>query len=266
MGIYSEANKLETYNFSIARFIPDLIRDEPINIGTIINDSKSNTSFGKFVDIHTIKSKTDAPFNTNMLKHVLEKLDGRKEKLIDLKSISSTFSGRLSFTSPRAVKNKNIDDAMNRVFDQYVSIIKHGPIRDNVLLQNIKDRISESIRPEFIHEHYTIGNRPYSFKVDVGILSNSVKSFIHILHYVNPEALLKDCLFQANCLQKLRTSNYENEKMNSCIIHDIPENASEPMARACNDGIGQLKEAGCKIYGSDNKNKCVDALISVHAS
>ena len=179
-----EVNKLETYNFSIARFIPDLIRDEPINIGAIINDNNLNTSFGKFVDIQTIKNKTDATFNTNMLEHILKKLEGKQETLKDLEGLASAFSGRLSFTSPRAVKNENIGSAMDRIFGKYVSIIKlkqTHTARQNILLENIKTRLYESIKPKFINLNHKIEIAPYIFTVNFGILSNSHKSFVHVL-------------------------------------------------------------------------------------
>ncbi len=257
---------METYNFSIARFIPDLIRDEPINIGAIINDNKLDTSFGKFVDIKTIKNKTDTPFNTNMLEHILKKLEGKQETLKDLDGLASAFSGRLSFTSPRAVKNENIGSAMDRIFGKYVSIIKLKQTRidkQNILLEDIKTRLYRSIKPKFIAQNHKIGIEPYIFTADFGILSNSCRSFVHILRHSTIETLLKDCLFKASCLKKL---DGVNKPWNAEIIKDIPDSANEKTLSAWEEGTDILENAGGHVSNTSHAPKQIDKIIAMHAS
>ncbi len=45
-----------TYSFVVARFIPDPVRNEPVNIGIIVNDSKTHQSFGRFVEDFSLLS------------------------------------------------------------------------------------------------------------------------------------------------------------------------------------------------------------------
>ena len=257
---------METYNFSIARFTPDSIRDEPINIGAVINDNNLNTSFGKFVNIQTIKNKTGVPFNTNMLEHILQKLEGKQEPLKDVESLASEFSGRLSFTSPRAIKNENISSAMDSIFARYVSIIKPKQTRrdkQSILRKSIKTRLYRSIKSEFITPNHKIGVDPYISTVDFRILSNSCKSLVHVLHHLNVEKLLQDCLFKARCLKKL---DILNNDWRAEIITDIPDNANEKTLRAWGEGTEILEDAGCNVSNESRSPEQIDKIVSLHIS
>jgi len=116
---------MNTYEYVVARFTPNPVKDEPRNIGIIVVDSNSMKSFGKFVgDDYLTKLKKENPdTNVNALKKILEGYRGEQEIR------SENYLDRLANQCVHSLHFKNVcvkaavtpEKAVEGLFKEYIS-------------------------------------------------------------------------------------------------------------------------------------------------
>ena len=256
--------KMNTYNFTIARFVPNTIRNEPVNIGVVITDNKSNESFGKFVELDTVKHEVGS-FNTKMIDHIISKLDGKKTVKIELEELSG-ISNKLQFTSRRATKDQNIHDAANNIFNQYISIAKQRETqtpRSNIkMLDTIKEKLNSTFNPELIRTKYTIGRKMWKFSVDFGIVTSDRENLIHGFNYKEKKTILKESWYRARALEE---AQHENKNISASMIVETPKKDDE-MLKCFNFAKEKLKEASWEIVELENINKHIEKIKKLYMS
>ena len=115
---------MNTYNFVVARFIPDLIRNEPVNVGIIVNDSKTHKSFGRFVENFRPLISRYKDCNIAALKTIIETFRGEYELESNesLEKLSKNSQYQLRFTEPRAIRSGDHLQAIESLYKRYISI------------------------------------------------------------------------------------------------------------------------------------------------
>ena len=115
---------MNTYNFVVARFVPDLIRNEPINVGIIVNDSKTHKSFGRFVENFRPLINRYKDCNIAALKTIIETFRGEHESdsKVSLEKFSKNNQYQLRFTEPRAIRSEDHLQAIESLYKRYISI------------------------------------------------------------------------------------------------------------------------------------------------
>ena len=112
-----------TFNFVIAKFVPDPVRNEPINVGVIVNDSSSGRSCGRFIENFRILAGRYPDSNVAALKTILASYRGRyptKDGYLTKLSKESAF--QLRFTGPNAIRSDALQTAADTLFEKYISI------------------------------------------------------------------------------------------------------------------------------------------------
>ena len=115
---------MNTYNFVVARFVPDLIRNEPVNVGIIVNDSKTYRSFGRFVENFRPLISRYKDCNIAALKTIIETVRGEYELESNesLEILSKNSQYQLRFTEPRAIRSEDHLQAIESLYKRYISI------------------------------------------------------------------------------------------------------------------------------------------------
>lgn len=115
---------MTTFEYAVAKFIPDFVRDEPVNIGVIVHEKGTLESHGKFLKDFSEIKKRNPKVNVNALQKILEGYDGKQK--IDsedyLFRLSRDCQFSLRFTAVCGKKDESPEVAVEKLFDEYISL------------------------------------------------------------------------------------------------------------------------------------------------
>lgn len=134
--------------YFVAKYIGDEIRDEPINIGVLLQSHTNETKFKFITHCSKIRTASEEP---TFLKQILENIQNEISKSGEhgmLDKIVSKYQGKVRFTEPRGTLVKSLDDELASLYNRFISIEKQ----------------SETIRP-----------------INITFVKKSVESFLHKL-------------------------------------------------------------------------------------
>ena len=256
---------MNTYNFTIARFVRDTIRNEPINIGVVITDNTLNESFGKFVELETVRKKIGG-FNTKMIEHIISKLKGKNTVEIELEKLSG-ISNRLQFTTRRATKDQSIHDAANNIFKQYISIVEQKNIdtprqNEKNLVDIIRKKINSTFKPELIRTNYKINVNMYTLSANIAIVTNNRKNLIHGFAYKEKEKIMKESWYKARYLEEVKNNN---KNIFASMIVDSPKNDDE-IFECFNLAKEELEKASWNIVELTDMNSHIEKIKKLYVS
>lgn len=111
-----------TYSYTVARFLPDMIRNEPINIGIIVVDSGTGKTAHRFMDNLLGLGPRCPGADLLDLEEIVGSIQvGDMPDGVDaLARLADRHAYSLQFTSPRAVTAPTLEDALRIAFDTYV--------------------------------------------------------------------------------------------------------------------------------------------------
>lgn len=111
------------YSYSVSRFVPDQIRNEPVNIGAVVVDPDTGKTAHKFLGDLLRRLEPRCPgADLRSLEGIVKSIrfsdmpGGAK----DLEQLAKDHAYSLQFTPPRAVIAPTIEDALLRVFISYI--------------------------------------------------------------------------------------------------------------------------------------------------
>lgn len=112
--------------YVVARFVPDEVRDEPINIGVILQSSSDKTSAFRFLSHFDRISMFLSGEKVSMLEAVVrglkKELQGKALKKSFLESLSENYRHSLQFTEVRGVLSSDPKLEVDRLFNTFVSV------------------------------------------------------------------------------------------------------------------------------------------------
>ena len=117
------------YQYSISRYVENIMRDEPINIGVLINKPNTNEYVGKFIPNIDLIHKIHHNANLLPLKIVLETFKGEHKSNATLKDISGKSDSKLQFTEPAPIEAKDPSSAVHELYEDFISIVENFPSR-----------------------------------------------------------------------------------------------------------------------------------------
>lgn len=114
---------LNAYSYIVARFVPNLIRNEPVNIGAIAVDPDTGRAAGRLLrDLRGLGPRCGPGANLAALEGIAGsmRLTDMPGGVDDLARIANRHVYSLQFTRPRAVLAPSLEDAVRRAYDSYV--------------------------------------------------------------------------------------------------------------------------------------------------
>lgn len=115
---------MQTYEYVVAKFTPDFVKDEPVNIGVIVHEKDSLESFGKFIKNYSEIKKRNPNINIAALDKILEGYRGKHE--IDSKDylyrLTRDCTHSLHFRSVCGKKSFSPENAVEELFNEYISV------------------------------------------------------------------------------------------------------------------------------------------------
>lgn len=214
---------MNTYSYIVARFMNDVVKNEPVNIGIIVNDHETKTSCGKFVDLNKVKKRVGSSFNTKILSSVIKELEGQCAPEHNLEELSKAFNHKLQFTERRAVKNNTPADALQYAYNRYISIgVNPPPITMSKIRTDIAHSLEETAIKMFGSDHvrsnYEVYGKIFTLKANIGIILKNTKNLLSILNISSADTMIKDALHKSECLNDIM--NVHGDVHGSMIIKD----------------------------------------------
>jgi hypothetical protein len=117
------------YQYSIVRYVPNVIRDEPTNIGVVVRDQARSEAGARFLQPATLSRKVGSTalalalaFQETLRASVLEPLGSvpvlLQEKYFD--DALREFHGNIRFSGPAGIIASDLEHALNRIFSTFV--------------------------------------------------------------------------------------------------------------------------------------------------
>ncbi|MHB1907755.1 MAG: DUF3037 domain-containing protein [Nitrososphaerales archaeon] len=119
--------------YVVLKYIPDLVRDEPINIGVIVQSQRNYNIVSEFItDFKFRHLEERLDINAEFLKEVtaniresyLNRSDGSLFEKMN--SLTKVFGGQVKITTPRVTLARDLNKEVSNLFETFISI-KHLP-------------------------------------------------------------------------------------------------------------------------------------------
>ncbi|MBI3640662.1 MAG: DUF3037 domain-containing protein [Thaumarchaeota archaeon] len=242
---------MTSFNYVIARFLPDIIKNEPINLGIIVHSPKTGQAYGRFIENFRPLGARYHDVNISALKGVVETFRGeyKIESNDYLPQLTKDFRYQLIFTEPNGIISSTPQKAVEELFERYISIdIKKRDRKITMTKPRLRSLIRQNIKEIKIDKWMV--NRPKlkgkisEFTWDFGFKNGKIDDLIHAITFdVKPETSLLDAKALAISVEDLHR---EDEDL-SCIAILHPPHDDDKNFEYYEYAKGHLKDKECAI-------------------
>lgn len=247
---------MPTFNYVIAKFVPDLVRNEPINIGVIVHDSKNKIATGKFIDNFRALAQRYHNVNVSALKGILSSFTGsyKIDSANYLSKLGKEFQYQLVFAEPSGIVAGTPEQALSEIYGRFISIDTKRQKRIALTKPQLRALVSQGIKKAEFDRKWvqvkpriegTIGH----FVFDYGFKNGKVRDLVHTISFdVNPETALRDA--KALAISVEDALSRDEELSCTAIIH--PPHKDAIVAEYYEPAIGYLKDKDCDVKDEEH--------------
>lgn len=186
--------------YLVIKFIEDEVKDEPINVGILLQSQDSNEILSKFI---TNYSRLKIANLRHPSRTILEGLLNRLEDSISstspdehtLNKIVDSFQGKLRFTDIRGSLTDNPHDELDYLYNRYMSISgleEYAKITSGRIVKEILSIIR--LRQYDIRREYLVYGKKSHFVYDLALFGN-INRFVHTISFDERGALARTKVF-----------------------------------------------------------------------
>jgi hypothetical protein len=230
--------------YSVVKYIEDVDRDEPVNIGIILQSKIDGKTSSRFIDYKKLQHKFE---NSHLVKLLLENIQeeisrDHSDNILD--KISLKYEGKLRFSSFRGTLAKNFEDETNLLYKRFVNIeiLTDKPM--SITLPYIKKNVWSFVAPKRnVQRNRVIEGKRSKFRYD--FVFGQYQKILHSISYDSPDSLKKTKLFDWNVM--------DVTSKNGLVLKNFGAIISEPNEH--NPKYGSLREhykEGMNILESKN--------------
>jgi hypothetical protein len=159
----SEENKLRACSYFLVRYVPDVLREEFLNIGVFVHSPAENFLDCLFTDdIRRLKRfhpQADAEFLRELQTYFEDEIKEHEGNLEGyVREMQESFSNLIQVTSPRACLVAEPQAEMQALFARYVGERRAGPLAQDTRMR-IKQRLTDAFRLHGVLEHRLLERR-----------------------------------------------------------------------------------------------------------
>lgn len=188
--------------YVVARYIVNDIRNEPVNVGIIMQSQKDYKPYSKFVE--SFGRIRDTGEDSKIIGKVLAKIYQEVSESNDPKILNKIYQkynkGKIQFTEPRGTLVKNPNQELISLFRDYVSLAeskieKPKKITLRFIRTNVWDWFS-TFKKNLVRHNILLHGKTHHFKYDFVVGEN--KKILHSLTFDTRDALRRTKLFDWN--------------------------------------------------------------------
>lgn len=260
-----------TYSYSVARFVPDPIKNEPVNIGVIVVDQETGKTAHRFLR----RLSGLAPRCPGADLKSLEKMVGSVHVADmpggagDLEDLARGHTNLLQFTPPRAVVASSLEGSLQRAFKTYIGNDAAQAESDrtksprDLLVVEIDTALSIGGISEAatVAKQQAFAGRRGRFTPDRSISSPGRIFALHAISFrTKARAKTTLVLRDAKALAvDFEDAKAKNEGLEFTVLMEPPDGdgaGTESYAQAS----GHLEDRDCKVIGRSDMGSCARQL------
>ena len=128
-----EAEQLKTCSFFLVRYVPDIVRDEGLNIGLFLFSPQEDYLDCIFTDdlrrVRSFHPQADVDLLKDLPQHFEDEIRRRESGLADfVREMQESYSNMIQVTSPRTCLTADPQAEMQNLFARYVGTRKSGAL------------------------------------------------------------------------------------------------------------------------------------------
>lgn len=181
---------MNTYSYAVAKFIPDAARNEPVNVGIILNDSYEKRAYGKFIKNFGIMRRRYPKSDIDALHIILDAHRGEHEiqSKFFMSNLNKDDRHQLIFTDARAIKSETSQKAIQSLYELYISVeSKENKLR-RFTKARLKSEVKQSIiksnlEKKWIKPRFSVNGSIEDFKFDYAFKNGRVSDLLHIISF-----------------------------------------------------------------------------------
>jgi hypothetical protein len=155
--------KLKACSFFLVRYVPDLTREEFLNIGLFLHSPEDKFLDCCFTDdlprIRRFHPHADTEFLRELQPYFEEQIHEHENDLEGyLQEMQESFSNLIQLTPPRPCLASEPQVEMQKLFDRYVGARMAGPLPQDMRMR-IKQRLTDAFRQQGVLEHPRLETR-----------------------------------------------------------------------------------------------------------
>lgn len=211
----AEESKLKECSFMLVRYVPDLVRDEGLNIGIFLHSPEEEYLDCLFTDdfrrVKRFHEQADVDLLRELQQHFEQEIKEHENDLASyLRAIEESYSNLIQVTPPRTCLLHDPQEEIQELFSRYVGAPLGAPLPQDTRMR-IKQRLHSALKRAGVLDHKLFEKRiPASkwthegdpFKFDYGYTPlragdkpNGQAKFVHALSLKRDNdlaAVLKD--------------------------------------------------------------------------
>lgn len=246
---------MTTFNFIIAKFVPDLVKNEPVNIGVIVNDPISKKSYGRFIENFRKLALRYPDTNINALKVLLDSYRG-EHAVTDSSYLEKLYSNsifQLRFTEPNAIRAGLPSQAVEMLFAKYISVEPKRRERKTLTKIQLYSMVTnviqhEEFKNEWVEKRPKIQGKIGHFVYDYGFKNGKINDLMHTISFSSNSGLAyRDAKALAISVEDAMVRN--EDLTCTAIVH--PPNVEKTYKEYYEPAIGYLRDKQCVVKDED---------------
>lgn len=257
-----------TYSYTVSRFVPDPIRNEPVNIGVIVVDAETGETAHRFM--HNLRGLgprcpgADLESLEEMVGsfHVQDMPGGAD----DLGRLAQRHTNLLQFTPPRAVAAPTLEDSLQRAFEAYIDedAAQGREARPKTLLLEEIDAalLGGNIAVGAVKKRPKFAGRRGRFTPDRGVFGDG---WTLALHAISFGAGTTTGVATALSAAKVLAVDFEDAKakdvtLECTVVAEPPPDGACGEIESYKQAAGHLKDRGCKTIRPGGIKACAKEI------
>lgn len=250
---------MAVYSYCVIQFIPDLIRNEPVNVGVVVYDRDNNAVFGKTIENF---GRFQNIGSTSELKQILSQYQ-KITNVGNTKFVEIVKNGitNLTFSPIASLMSSSVDEALTKLYSERISIdsTTNNTIRTRAIIRKtLSSHIQQCKlnKKNYVKDYQLDIPKMVPIKFDFMFQNGKMKDAINTISfngdynkYVDTaKALSMDC---DRFKQKYPDVKYH------MVYSDKPDNESES-----DDTKNILKEYGYSLTPEEKSNQLIEKIYN----
>ena len=245
-----------TYSYAVLRFVPDPIRNEPVNVGVVVVDPETGrTAHALMRNLRALGRRCPGA-DLGSLESVLESfhvgdMPGGAD---DLASLARRHTNLLQFTPPRAVAAPTMEESLELAFERYVGVhaVCSGAPRPKspraLMLCEIDAALAGAgVAAGAVEKRPVFAGRRGAFTPDWGVFGGGRALALHAISFMARGSFA----FSLNAAKVLAV-DFEDARakdggLECTVVAEPPPDATREEIGPYAQAAGHLEDRGCRV-------------------
>lgn len=226
-------------SYLVLRYVPNLVRDEWVNVGVILEDSRRHVARARLMEedaeilrVRRLHPSADDRLLRELAGSFRAELASSGASAAWIEKMERTFSSTLQFSPRKAVAAEDFDAELDRLYQEQVAVPPRAS-RGAAILENTRAWIRMKMNDVFrrhrvlarmekgVHaEQFTQTGDP--MRIDYGYRFNGTRGFVQAFSLARDPAQAKALAYTAECIRARYSSSEFTAITEAAPLHDNP--------------------------------------------